>query len=74
MNFGSGYANLNAYGNLFFVINGGQFVNKGFYENKQECTGKKQIQNVVVNKEFSGECKRASLGRYCYMQGVQLKL
>ncbi len=59
------------YLNAYLTVDGKALLPspKGFYENKQECTGKKQIQNVVVNKEFSGECKRASLGRYCYMQG-----
>lgn len=40
---------------------------KGFYEDKMECD-KKEIRNVVVDGQFSGEgWKRASLGRYCYL-------
>lgn len=41
---------------------------KGFYENKKEVDGKKQIENVVINGAFTGGYKRASLGRYCYIQ------
>ena len=40
---------------------------KGFYEDKTECN-KKEIRNIVVDGGFSGEgWKRASLGRYCYL-------
>ena len=41
---------------------------KGFYENKIIVEGKKDIQNVVVNGEFTDGHKRASLGRYCYIE------
>ena len=41
---------------------------KGFYEDKTNVEGKKQIQNVVLNGEFSEGYKRAALGRYCYME------
>ena len=41
---------------------------KGFYEDKTEAIGKKELQNVVINGEFSDGMKRAALGRYCYIQ------
>ena len=40
---------------------------KGFYEDKTVVEGKKEIQNVVIKGEFSEGHKRASLGRYCYL-------
>ncbi len=39
---------------------------KGFYEDKQNQ--EKKIDNVVVNGEFEEGKKRASLGRFCYME------
>jgi len=42
---------------------------KGFYEDKAEKQGKKEIDNVVVNGEFEEGKKRASLGRFCRMEG-----
>lgn len=39
---------------------------KGFYEDKKACEGKKEIENVVVNKNVSPGTKRATLGHYCY--------
>lgn len=41
---------------------------KGFYEDKTEKDGKKEIENVVIAGKFTGGHKRASLGRYCYIQ------
>lgn len=41
---------------------------KGFYEDKSQQQGKKEIDNVVVNGEFAEGKKRASLGRFCYME------
>lgn len=40
---------------------------KGFYEDKTELD-KKEIQNVVIKGSFSEGYKRASLGRYSYLQ------
>lgn len=40
---------------------------KGFYEDKAEQQGKKEINNVVVKGTFSEGKKRASLGRFCHM-------
>lgn len=40
---------------------------KGFYEDKSEKQGKKEIDNVVVRGEFTEGKKRASLGRFCRM-------
>lgn len=37
---------------------------KGFYEDK----GEKDIQNVVVKGKFKDGYKRASIGRYCYIE------
>lgn len=39
---------------------------KGFYEDKVEKQ-EKNLQNVLVNGTIEGGHKRASLGRYCYM-------
>ena len=43
---------------------------KGFYEGKvpHEVDGKIEIENVVVNGNFPEGFKRASLGRYCYLE------
>lgn len=41
---------------------------KGFYEDKTQTDGKKKIENVVINGAFSEGQKRASLGRYCYIE------
>lgn len=41
---------------------------KGFYEDKTVVTGKKEIQNVVINGEFDDGNKRAGLGRFCYFK------
>lgn len=40
---------------------------KGFYEDKTVTEGKKKIENVVLHGEFSEGYKRASLGRFSYM-------
>lgn len=40
---------------------------KGFYEDKTEQQGRKEIDNVVVAGEFKEGKKRASLGRFCHM-------
>ena len=40
---------------------------KGFYEDKAECQGRKPLNNVVVNGEFDEGKKRASLGRFSYI-------
>lgn len=42
---------------------------KGFYEDKSEQPGKKEIENVVIDGKFSEGHKRAALGRFCYMEG-----
>ncbi|MCM1540824.1 MAG: hypothetical protein NC121_06125 [Blautia sp.] len=42
---------------------------KGFYEDKTEQRGKKEIDNVVIRGEFEEGKKRASLGRFCRMEG-----
>lgn len=39
---------------------------KGFYEDKKEYIGKKQIENGMVT-EIAAGAKRASLGHYCYI-------
>lgn len=41
---------------------------KGFYEDKLAVEGKKEIQNVVLNGDFTEGYKRAGLGRYCYFE------
>ncbi len=41
---------------------------KGFYEDKTIVEGKKEIQNVVIDGIFLEGQKRASLGRYCYLE------
>lgn len=41
---------------------------KGFYEDKVIVEGKKKIQNVVIKGDFEEGYKRASLGRYCYIE------
>lgn len=41
---------------------------KGFYEDKTDVQGKKSIQNVVVTPDLNKGWKRASLGRYCYLE------
>ena len=40
---------------------------KGFYEDKMQCQGRKLLDNVVINGEFEEGKKRASLGRFSYM-------
>ncbi len=40
---------------------------KGFYEDKAQCQGRKPLNNVVVNGEFDEGKKRASLGRFSYI-------
>lgn len=54
--------------NAYLMVNGKELIPslKGFYEDKKECTGKKQIENVVMNDVAPGT-KRASLGHYCYI-------
>lgn len=42
---------------------------KGFYEDKTEQHGKKKVDNVVIKGEFEEGNKRASLGRFCRMDG-----
>lgn len=42
---------------------------KGFYEDKSLADDKKRIANVVVDGSFDEGFKRASLGRYCYIDG-----
>ena len=41
---------------------------KGFYEDKKMFEGKKEIQNVVIEGEFTEGNKRAGLGRFCYIE------
>lgn len=41
---------------------------KGFYEDKTVVSGKKKIQNVVIDGAFSDGYKRAGLGRFCYFE------
>lgn len=41
---------------------------KGFYEDKTVVEGKKEIQNVVIDGQFSEGFKRADLGRFCYFE------
>lgn len=40
---------------------------KGFYEDKSISEGKKQIENVVIDGNFKEGLKRASLGKYAYI-------
>ena len=42
---------------------------KGFYEDKVQAQGRKEIQNVVINGSFTEGFKRAALGRFCVLQG-----
>ncbi len=41
---------------------------KGFYEDKIQQQGKKKIDNVTVEGEFTEGSKRAALGRFCHME------
>ncbi len=41
---------------------------KGFYEDKTEAQGKKELDNVVVDGAFTEGLKRASLGRFCRIE------
>lgn len=41
---------------------------KGFYEDKTAEEGKKKLQNVVLDGEFSDGQKRAALGRFCRIE------
>lgn len=43
---------------------------KGFYENKTESKDVKKIDNVLSNGKFKEGYKRASLGRYCYIENL----
>ncbi len=47
---------------------------KGFYEDKKEVQGKKEIYNVVINGDFTEGMKRASMGQYCYPDGDTLNI
>lgn len=42
---------------------------KGFYEDKKEAQGKKAVENVTINGAFTEGNKRASLGRFCRVEG-----
>lgn len=42
---------------------------KGFYEDKTAAEGKKEIRNVIVDRDSCEGCKRAALGRFCRMSG-----
>lgn len=42
---------------------------KGFYEDKVQVQGRKEIQNVVIDGRFTEGFKRAALGRFCDIQG-----
>lgn len=44
---------------------------KGFYEDKAICKGKKEIENVLI-KDIGQGMKRASLGRYCCLDGENI--
>ena len=46
---------------------------KGFYENKKVANGKKAIENVVVNGEFTSGNKRASLGQFSFFEEDTVK-
>ncbi len=39
---------------------------KGFYEDKAIVSGKKAIENVVLDGDFTPGYKRANLGKFCY--------
>lgn len=41
---------------------------KGFYEDKTEAKGRKEIRNVVIGGEFPEGQKRAALGRFCRIE------
>lgn len=41
---------------------------KGFYEDKTMAEGKKKVENVVINGDFSEGYKRAAIGQYCYFE------
>lgn len=57
--------------NAYLSVNGRELIPsfKGFYEDKTVRTGKKEIQNVLQDKEVESGLKRASLGSYCYVEG-----
>ncbi len=59
--------------NAYLKMNGKRMIPslKGFYEDKSVCKGKKEIENVLVKDIEQGK-KRASLGRYCYLDGENL--
>lgn len=42
---------------------------RGFYEDKTEGQGKKELDNVVTDGRFQDGMKRASLGRFCRIEG-----
>lgn len=58
------------YMNAYLYENGKELFPspKGFYENKAVVAGKKEIENVVINGEFTPGNKRAGLGRFCYFE------
>lgn len=55
--------------NAYIKENGHELIPspKGFYEDKT-ISEKKKIENVVINGDFSEGMKRASLGRFCYIE------
>lgn len=63
------FSNKIKYLNAYITANEKELIPspKGFYEDKKIVDGKKEIQNVVINGEFSEGYKRAFLGRYCYI-------
>ncbi len=42
---------------------------KGFYEDKTDAKGKKEIRNVIADRDSCEGCKRAALGRFCRING-----
>ena len=41
---------------------------KGFYEDKRKTVGKKAIENVLINGDFTSGYKRAGLGDFCFWE------
>ncbi len=58
--------------NAYPIVNGRELLPtaKGFYEDRrQDVTGKKSVENLLINGHITPGFKRAAMGQYCYFEG-----
>lgn len=60
--------------NAYLTVDGKEMIPslKGFYEDKTPCVNEKDIENVLVKEDVTSGYKRASLGSYCYVDGIRI--